>query len=651
MKRLFYLGVMLLSLLQLTTQSVNAMRVHAGSVTVTGGLQATVYVSSTWQSFMNQSNVSVKSTDWTTNNPNVITIRTKRSTSCDFYPDPFIANYSNVEIRFTIICTESGVYHEYELYWDVVTNGGGGNLHDGDTFWYSWNGVRMQFKVISASAMTCMVGAGSAESYDIAVSRTLSVESLIIPEVADGYRVTEVATCAFCRCDMIKKIIMPQSITKIGMNAFQGCKALTSITVPDAVTYIDDGAFSKCEKLEEITLGSSLEKLGFQILWDCDKLTSLTSLSPVPPTVSLWGLGVESHATLFVPAGCVERYKKATGWSSFSKIEKIGGGEDDVLVTSITINETSIVFKEGEIRQLAVTISPDNATDKSVTWASSNTSVATVDNYGKVTAVAAGSATITCKANDGSGVYATCSVTVEEDKVNPTSISVSRSSLSMKTSDTYKLTYSYGYPSGTTSSQKVEPSVTWTSSNPSVATVSDGTVTAVSVGTSVVTVTSANGLSASCNVTVIQEPELPKWNVRQVSGGGNHTMFLNSDGSRVSSVVMEKGRAMFYVMALEEVENASFMVQASAVANILVWSGITLKEPPVPKIEMAGMYDRDGDGIGDSLVVRFSSPPEGSDAPDSLRWVFRDSSSSEFDELIQLLINLKKLLYIWAQYI
>ncbi len=109
-------------------------------------------------------------------------------------------------------------------------------------------------------------------------------------------------------------------------------------------------------------------------------------------------------------------------------------------------------------------------------------------------------------------------------------------------------------------------------------------------------------------------------------------VFLNSDGSRVSSVVMEKGRAMFYVMALEGVENASFMVQASAVANILVWSGITLKEPPVPKIEMAGMYDRDGDGIGDSLVVRFSSPPEGSDAPDSLRWVFRDSSSSEFDE-------------------
>ncbi len=109
-------------------------------------------------------------------------------------------------------------------------------------------------------------------------------------------------------------------------------------------------------------------------------------------------------------------------------------------------------------------------------------------------------------------------------------------------------------------------------------------------------------------------------------------VFLNSDGARVSSVVMKNGRAMFYVMALEEVENVSFMVQASAIANLLVWSGITLKEPPVPKIDLAGMYDRDGDGIGDSLVVQFSYAPDGSDAPDSLRWVFRDSSSSVFDD-------------------
>lgn len=107
-------------------------------------------------------------------------------------------------------------------------------------------------------------------------------------------------------------------------------------------------------------------------------------------------------------------------------------------------------------------------------------------------------------------------------------------------------------------------------------------------------------------------------------------IFLDEDGNRVSSVKMVNGQAKFYVMAQEAVENASFMVQASAVENLLVWSGITLKEPPVPKIETAGMYDRDGDGIGDSIYVKFSYAPDGDDAPDSLHWVFRDTSSSKF---------------------
>ena len=107
-------------------------------------------------------------------------------------------------------------------------------------------------------------------------------------------------------------------------------------------------------------------------------------------------------------------------------------------------------------------------------------------------------------------------------------------------------------------------------------------------------------------------------------------IFLDEEGNRVSTVKMVKGQAKFFVMAQEAVDNASFMVQASAVENLLVWSGITLKEPPVPKIETAGMYDRNGDGIGDSIYVKFSYAPDREDAPDSLYWVFRDTSSSKF---------------------
>lgn len=87
--------------------------------------------------------------------------------------------------------------------------------------------------------------------------------------------------------------------------------------------------------------------------------------------------------------------------------------DDKVSVTSVTLNEESIELQMGvkETQTLIATVAPDNATDKSVSWTSSNTSVATVSD-GVVTAVAAGSAEITVTTADG-GYTATCNVTVE----------------------------------------------------------------------------------------------------------------------------------------------------------------------------------------------------------------------------------------------
>jgi len=87
-----------------------------------------------------------------------------------------------------------------------------------------------------------------------------------------------------------------------------------------------------------------------------------------------------------------------------------------VLVTNITLNESELSLTVGDAPvALSVTkVEPDNASDKTVTWKSSNETVATVDTNGKVTAGVAGTATITATANDGSGVNATCAVTVTE---------------------------------------------------------------------------------------------------------------------------------------------------------------------------------------------------------------------------------------------
>ena len=88
---------------------------------------------------------------------------------------------------------------------------------------------------------------------------------------------------------------------------------------------------------------------------------------------------------------------------------------DNIKVTSITITgDLSTAMTVGGTRQLAATITPSNATDKSVTWSTNNSSVASVNASGLVTANSAGTATITCKANDGSGVSASCSITIED---------------------------------------------------------------------------------------------------------------------------------------------------------------------------------------------------------------------------------------------
>ena len=90
---------------------------------------------------------------------------------------------------------------------------------------------------------------------------------------------------------------------------------------------------------------------------------------------------------------------------------------------------------EGDTQTLSATVKPDDATDKTVTWSSSNTAVATVDG-GKVTAVAPGTATITAKAGDKT---ATCAVTVEKKVVPVTSVSLDRTTLTMTEGDTQTL--------------------------------------------------------------------------------------------------------------------------------------------------------------------------------------------------------------------
>ena len=168
-----------------------------------------------------------------------------------------------------------------------------------------------------------------------------------------------------------------------------------------------------------------------------------------------------------------------------------------VAVTGVTLSKTTLSLVEGGSETLTATIAPSNATNKNVSWSSSATSVATVDNAGKVTAVKAGSATITVTTADGNNT-ATCSVTVTSKAVSVTGVSLDKETLEITEGETAQLKATIS-PDDATNKE-----VEWSTSDSKIATVdSTGKITAVAPGEATITVkTKDGGKTATCKVAV-----------------------------------------------------------------------------------------------------------------------------------------------------
>ncbi len=175
--------------------------------------------------------------------------------------------------------------------------------------------------------------------------------------------------------------------------------------------------------------------------------------------------------------------------------------EETVAVTGVSLDESELTLIAGEDKTLTASVEPEDATDQKVSWSSDNEAAATVDENGKVTAVAAGETTITVTTEDG-GYTATCEVTVEEapeETVAVTGVSLELETLELKVEESTTLT-AIVEPENAT-----DKSVIWSSSDEAVATVSEtGEVTGVAEGTAVITVTTTDGaFTAACEVVVL----------------------------------------------------------------------------------------------------------------------------------------------------
>ena len=305
-----------------------------------------------------------------------------------------------------------------------------------------------------------------------------------------------------------------------------------------------------------------------------------------------------------------------------------------IKVSSIKLSSTSLSLTTGQSQTLTATVSPTNASDKSVAWSSSNTAAATVDQNGKVTAASAGTATIYAKAKDGSGVQASCTVTVTKpvERVYPTSIKLNKQVLNLSEGGSAYLTATLS-PSNVT-----EKNITWYSEDPDIASVDSktGLVTANWQGSVYITAETANGLTAECLVTVsfMSDDDAMKMMYQQVIGDINKNAYLyDSDGNPfiMGHTTDSKNNELLYSITRksDKVLNFFFAYDASSYRivsnfdtdftntfNIKPEFMMTNKTTSKSELYMANVDARTikYDGTGQDTSVRYYNPLTGATA-------------------------------------
>ena len=144
-----------------------------------------------------------------------------------------------------------------------------------------------------------------------------------LTSVTIGNSVTSIGELAFADCSSLTSVTIGNSVTSIGDNAFRYCSSLKSITIPNSVTSIGDVAFKHCSSLKSITIPNSVTSIGKLAFYECYFLSTITCEAETPPTVGPYAFdGVSKSIPVYVPCGCVEAYKAASGWSNFTNIQE-----------------------------------------------------------------------------------------------------------------------------------------------------------------------------------------------------------------------------------------------------------------------------------------------------------------------------------------
>ena len=246
---------------------------------------------------------------------------------------------------------------------------------------------------------------GDGQSVSVDKSNTTpnykDVLSLNIPQAVayngNTYNVTAIYRYGLAGASSVVSLSLPEGLVSIGECGLNGMTALQQLTIPSTLVTIYAWAFENLNNLQSIT--------------------SLATSAPTTPNGYGWFHNTEALPTcpFYVPNGSLSSYQASEYWNAFNLVEM---ESIVVFATSVTLNQTVAEITAFESLQLTALVLPDDATDKGVTWSSSDVAVATVDDNGLVTAIAPGTATITATTNDGSNLTASCEITVEATSAN-----------------------------------------------------------------------------------------------------------------------------------------------------------------------------------------------------------------------------------------
>ena len=218
--------------------------------------------------------------------------------------------------------------------------------------------VHLSNVYISDIAAWCNINFGYTRANPLYYARNLYLNGELVKELIIPNTITEIKHCAFSNYSNLTSITIPESVLSIGDGAFSECISLTSINIPQSVASIGICAFAGCSNLTSIIFAknSKLERIGEDVFSDCNNIQELTlgeglkRISPRafssskgiktitifanrPPTTNgyIFTDEVYENATLHVPQNCVEKYQVMIGWSGFYNISEIEGGTPDYL--------------------------------------------------------------------------------------------------------------------------------------------------------------------------------------------------------------------------------------------------------------------------------------------------------------------------------